>query len=160
MVIAKSELTSPQVHPTRNPCCAWLNWILQQRSPVSTVHRLNFCVSVCLGVWGWLLPRKEQYSFVLASRQDNNTNAYYSFTYSYSISWLQPRHLECEKFLLRVVLPSSASIARASRFGSGRFCWTTCSNPIKDHAQLYDNGLQCRTWKALRTSRHSRLIKA
>ena len=35
---------------------------------------------------------------------------------------LQTRHLECEKFLFKVVLLSSASIARANRFGSGRLC--------------------------------------
>ena len=47
---------------------------------------------------------------------------------------LQTRHFECEKFLFKVVLLSSASIARANRFGSGRLCWTTCTNSTSSKA--------------------------
>lgn len=47
---------------------------------------------------------------------------------------LQTRHFECEKFLFKVVLLSSASIARANRFGFGRLCWTTCTNSTSSKA--------------------------
>ena len=52
---------------------------------------------------------------------------YTSLIVSQHAAQLQTRHFECEKFLFKVVLLSSASIARANRFGSGRLCWTTCT---------------------------------